>query len=318
MFQIATLFPALALIGSVIAYVEPSLFTPYRGAIVPLLMVIMFAMGLTLTLADFARVAKRPLTIGLGVLLQYTVMPLSALAIGTVLALPAEILVGLVLLGSCPGGTASNVISYLARANVALSVTMTLISSLLAVVATPTITWLLVGQTVPIAVGAMIISLVQIVLVPVLVGVALNTLLSRHVDRIKPALPWVAMTAIVLAIAIVVALNRDGLAMAGPIILVAIFLHNAAGWLGGYWVPRALGYDRTTCRTIAIEVAIQNSGLATALALQHFSALTALPGALASVWQNLSGAALAGWWAKSADPAEARNSIPNGDSDSLS
>ena len=298
MLQISTLFPILAIAAAALAYGVPDLFASHGSAIVPLLTIIMFAMGLTLTPADFARVAKRPWVIGLGVLLQYTVMPLAAFAIGIALALPPELLVGLVLLGACPGGTASNVISYLARANVALSVTMTLISSLAAVIATPTITWLLVGQTVPIAVGSMMISLVEIVLVPVLLGVTLNTLFHRHIARIKPALPWVAALAIVIAIAIVVALNRDELAHAGPAILIAIALHNAAGWGGGYLVPRLLGQDRTTCRTIAIEVAMQNSGLATALALQYFAPLAALPGALASIWQNLTGPVLAGWWSR--------------------
>lgn len=298
MIQISVLFPLMALIASVVAYLAPDLFMPYRGAIVPLLTIIMFAMGLTLTPADFKRVATRPLVIGLGVVLQFTVMPLAALAIGTVLALPPELLVGLVLLGSCPGGTASNVIAYLARANVALSVSMTMISSLLAVVATPTITWLLVGQTIPVAIGSMVVSLVQIILLPVLVGVLLNTLFHRQIDRLKPLLPVVATTAIVIAIAIIVALNRDDLALAGPAILMAIVLHNLVGLAGGYAIPRLFGYDRTTSRTLAIEVGMQNSGLAAALALNYFSPLAALPGAIFSVWHNLSGALLAGWWAR--------------------
>ena len=301
MFQISTLFPILAVAASALAYVAPGLFTPYQGTIVPLLTIIMFAMGLTLTPADFARVAKQPLTVGVGVLLQFTIMPLAALVIGILLDLPTELIAGMVLLGSCPGGTASNVICYLARSNVALSVSMTLVSSLLAVIATPTITWLLIGREVPVAVGSMVLSMVQIVLVPVLFGVILNTLFTRHIARIKPALPWVATLAIVAVLAVIVAVNHDELALAGLSILAAIILHNLTGYAGGYAIPRLLGFDTATCRTISIEVGMQNSGLATALALQYFSAIAALPGAIFSIWHSLSGALLASWWAHHSD-----------------
>ncbi len=279
------------------AYVVPELFTPFRAAIVPLLVVIMFGMGLTLKLEDFKRVAARPLVIGLGMLLQFTVMPLAALAIGLALSLPPELLAGLVLVGSCPGGTASNVISYLAKADVALSVALTLTSTLIAVVAAPYLTWFLVGQTVPVAVADMLLSLVQIVLAPVLLGVLLNTFLEHRLARIKPVLPVAATTAIVIAIAVVVALNQAQLATAGIAVLAAVVLHNLCGFLGGYWVPRLLGYDLLTCRTISIEVGMQNSGLGVALAVKHFSAVAALPGAIFSVWHNLAGAVLAGRWA---------------------
>jgi len=300
MLQISILFPVMAIAASIAAYLEPEIFAPFGGSIVPLLTIIMFAMGLTLTPADFKRVARRPKAVGLGVFLQFTIMPLTALAIGTALALPPELLAGLVLLGSCPGGTASNVISYLAKANVALSVTMTMTSSLLAVAATPVITWLLVGQTVHVSVGAILLSLVQIVLLPVLIGVAMNAFFHRQLARVKPALPIVATTAIVIIIAIIVALNRDDLALVGPAILATVVLHNLSGLAWGYAIPRLLGFDRVTCRTIAIEVGMQNSGLSVALALKYFSALAALPSAIFSIWHNLSGALLAGWWSRHA------------------
>jgi BASS family bile acid:Na+ symporter len=298
MLGISILFPLAAIAGSIAAYLQPELFAPFSAAIVPLLTVIMFAMGLTLTPDDFKRVALRPRAVGLGVLLQFTIMPLAALAIGTALALPPELLAGFVLLGSCPGGTASNVIRYLAKANVALSVTMTMVSSLLAVVATPVITWALVGQTVDVSVGAMLLSLVQIVLLPVLIGVAINTFFHQQLARLKPALPVVATTAIVIVIAIIVALNRNNLALIGPAVFAAVVLHNLAGLTGGYAIARLFGFDRITCRTLAIEVGMQNSGLGVALALQYFSALAALPGAIFSIWHNLSGAMLAGWWSR--------------------
>lgn len=177
MIPISILFPVSALAVSIIAYSVPGVFAAYRGAIVPLLTIIMFAMGLTLRLEDFGRVLARPKSIGLGLLLQYSVMPLAALAIGHAMALPNDLIAGLVLLGACPGGTASNVMCYLAKADVALSVSLTIASTLLAVVATPVLTWLLIGRTVPVDVGGMLLSLVQIVLLPITLGVVIKQVL---------------------------------------------------------------------------------------------------------------------------------------------
>ena len=286
----------LAIIATVTAYAAPGLFVPLKGSIVPLLTIIMFGMGLTLTAKDFKRVVTRPQMVGLGVLLQYTVMPLAAFIIGHALALEPELMAGLVLVGCSPGGTASNVISYLAKADVALSVTLTLVSTLLAVVATPVLTWLVVGQTIPVAVGAMLLSLLKIVLIPVLLGVVLNTFFHQHLRRLQPIFPVVATVAIVIVIAIVVALNQERLANTGLAIVAAVILHNLLGFLGGYWIPRLLGHDPVTCRTLSIEVGMQNSGLSVALAVQYFSALAALPGAIFSIWHNLAGAVLVSRW----------------------
>ena len=297
MFQTPLLFPILAIIATIAAYLQPGVFTPLKASIVPLLTIIMFGMGLTLTIDDFQRVATRPKVIGLGVLLQYTVMPLAAFAIGHSLSLSPDLMAGLVLLGCSPGGTASNVVSYLAKADVALSVTLTLMSTLLAVAATPILTWLLVGQTIPVAVGGMLLSLLKIVLIPVLLGVLLNTFFHQRLVRLKPVFPLVATVAIVIVIAIVVALNQERLAIMGLSIMAAVALHNLAGLVVGYWLSRLLGCDPITSRTLSIEVGMQNSGLSVALAVQYFSALAALPGAIFSVWHNLSGALLASWWA---------------------
>ncbi|MCB1494305.1 MAG: bile acid:sodium symporter family protein [Bauldia sp.] len=301
---LSLLFPPLAILVSVAAYGAPGFFAAGRGLIVPLLTVIMFAMGLTLQAEDLRRVLRRPQMIGLGVALQYGVMPLAAFVIGTALSLPPELLAGLVLLGSCPGGTASNVMSYLAKADVALSVSMTMASTLLAVVATPTLVWLYVGKTVPVDVAGMLESLVQIVVVPVVAGALINHWFTRFVEPVKVILPAVAAAAILAVIAIVVALNHDSLAAAGPAVFVAVLLHNTTGLACGYLIPRAFGIDRVTCRTLAIETGMQNSGLGVALAVQYFSALAALPNALASVWQNISGAALAGFWSTRVDKAQ--------------
>lgn len=304
--QLTRLFPLLAVAAGGIAYVAPGTFAPHAGAIVPLLVVIMFAMGLTLTVADFRRVARQPAAIGLGVLLQYTIMPAAALVVGYGLALPPDLLIGLVVLGACPGGTASNVICYLARADVALSVTLTLTSTLVAVVATPVLTWLLLDQYVPVDLVAMLVSMVQIVLLPVVLGVGLNHLFGDRLAKVRPLLPVVAIVAILLAIAIIVALNQPRLASAALTVVAAVVLHNLIGFAGGYFVSRWLGFDPLTCRTLSIEVGMQNSGLSVALAIKYFSPLAALPGAIFSIWHNIAGAALAGYWSSTpvGEPSE--------------
>ena len=253
-------------------------------------------MGMTLTFNQFKDVFKRPHILGLGVLIQFSIMPLAALLIARVLELPAALTVGMVLVGSSPGGTASNVVCYLARGNVALSVSLTMISTLLAFIMTPTLVWLYAGEYVPVPVLDMLLSVLKIVLIPVVLGTMVNTFLGQKLFRLQPLFPLISMGAIILVIAIVVALNQSRLSTIGPIIVLAVILHNLTGLLAGYWIAKLMGLDRITCRTLAIETGMQNSGLSVALAIKYFSATTALPGALFSIWHNLSGSVLAAYW----------------------
>ena len=292
------LFPAWAVLFSVAAWTWPQVFSSGKPAIVPLLGVVMFGMGMTLSTADFAEALRRPRVVGLGVALQYAVMPLAAWLIGLALGLPAELLAGLVLVGACPGGTASNVICYLARGDVALSITLTTASTLLAIALTPALTWLYVGQTIPVPVASMLWSILKIVLLPVAFGVLVNHLFGRRLAPVKHAFPLVSVMAIAAIIGIIVALNRNNLAALGTAVATAVVLHNAAGLAAGYGASRLLGLDERTARTLAIEVGMQNSGLGVALAVKYFSAAAALPGALFSVWHNLSGSLLASFWAR--------------------
>jgi len=303
--RLIRLFPLWAILLSLVAMYLPAPFVALREAIVPLLVVIMFGMGMTLTVADFRAVLRRPATIALGVLLQFTIMPLAAWLISHGLGLEAALLVGMVLVGSAPGGTASNVICYLARGNVALSISMTLASTLLAFLLTPLLTWIYAGQSVPVPLWPMLFSVAKIVLAPVLLGVALNTVLRQRLRPLQDVFPLLSVVAIVLIIAIIVALNRDRLGSVGSMVVIAVVLHNLTGLGAGYLAARCLRLDETTARTLAIEVGMQNSGLAVALALQHFAALAALPGALFSIWHNLSGSLLAAWWSGSSHPREA-------------
>lgn len=293
-------FPLWALLAGVLAYLRPAPFTVASPAIVPLLGLVMFGMGLTLRGRDFRAVLRRPGVVLLGVGLQFLLMPLLGwlLALGT--GLSAGLAAGVILLGSCPGGTASNVMCYLARGDVALSITLTAVSTLLAVVATPLLTWLYAGERVEVPVLDVLLSTAKIVLLPVLLGIVVNRVVGAHLDRLKSMFPALSMAAIVTIIAIIVAMNHESIQQLGVLLVTVVVLHNLLGLALGYALPRMLGRSAAECRTLAIEVGMQNSGLAVALATEHFSSVAALPGALFSVWHNFSGSLLAGRWSRRA------------------
>ncbi len=296
--QLTRLFPLWALLASAAAYFFPESLMSLKGGIVPLLGLVMFGMGMTLTPENFLEVSRRPFLIFFGVGLQFIVMPLAGFLVATGFGLSAMLTAGVVLVGSCPGGTASNVITYLARGDVALSITLTMVSTLLAVLVTPVLTWLYVGESVAVPVMDMLLSILKIVFVPVILGVLLNHFVGARLGGAKAVFPFLSVAAIVLIIAIIVALNRDAMASLGPAIAAAVILHNFLGLAGGYGLARLFGFDEATRRTLAIEVGMQNSGLGVALAVQYFSAAAALPGALFSIWHNLSGALLASFWSR--------------------
>ena len=293
---ITRLFPLWAFVFSVIAFLWPALFNQQKSFIVPLLMIVMFCMGMTLQLSDFVRVLKKPGVIATGVLTQYSLMPLFAFGLSVSLQLPEALMTGMILVGATSGGTASNVICYLARGDVALSVSLTLTSTVLAVIATPFLTWLYAGQSIPVDAQAMMLGIAKMVIVPLSLGVLLNTLLQPLVRRVSPSLPLASVIAIVWIIAIIVALNQSSVYQLGFVLAAAVVIHNILGLLSGYYLARYLGYDETIARTLAIEVGMQNSGLSVALALKYFTPLAALPGAVFSIWHNLSGALLASLW----------------------
>jgi BASS family bile acid:Na+ symporter len=293
---ITGLFPLWALLVSAGAYLFGGCLTGLKFLIVPLLATVMFGMGMTLEWASFRNVLKSPRVLAAGFLLQYLVMPGAAFIISIVLGLPADLAAGMVLVGSSPGGTASNVITYLANGDVALSVTLTLASTIFAVLLTPLLTLLYLKHMVPVPALEMLCDILQIVLLPVLAGTAINSFLKEKIGRSRNIFPLLSMAAILVIIAIIVALNRANIRGAGCVILFAVMAHNAAGLVAGYGFMKLLGCDEATCRTIGIEVGMQNSGLAVALAIKYFSAAAALPGAIFSVWHNISGSMLAGFW----------------------
>lgn len=291
---LATLgFPLLVILGGVVGFLLPDVTSQGAPAVNPLLGVIMFGMGLTLKPADFRLVFTRPLPVIIGVIAQYLIMPLTAVLVVWLLRLPPEIAAGVILVGCAPGGTSSNVVSYLARGDVALSVTMTSVSTLLAPVITPLLVAWLAGQYMPVQAGPMALSIVQVVLVPVVLGLLVSTFLPRVVEAVTPVLPWVSVVAISSIVAIVVGGSHERILEAGFVVLAAVILHNLLGYLLGYGVGAVFGQPVPVKRTMAVEVGMQNSGLAAGLAATYMSPLAALPAAVFSVWHNLSGALLA-------------------------
>ena len=285
------------LIG-VVGAVRPQTLTwvgPYVGW---LLGVVMFGMGMTLTFQDFKRVLQRPWEVLLGVVAQFLIMPLAAWFLVWLFALPAELAIGVVLVGTCPGGTASNVISYLAKGDVALSVSMTMATTLLAPVVTPTLTWLLAGSWIEVSFTAMMISIAQMVLLPLLLGLTAHHFFERTVEKILPVMPVVSVVTIVLLVGGVVALGAESLLDVGLLMAAIVVLHNAFGLVLGYGMARLFRLDSKKARTVSIEVGMQNSGMAASLAVLYFSPAAAIPGAIFSVWHNISGSIVANYFAR--------------------
>lgn len=288
-----TVFPLLVLVAGIIGFVLPGPASTLGPAVPWLLGAVMFGMGLTLTLPDFARIAKRPWMVLIGVVLQYVIMPLTAWLIVLALQLPPELAAGVILVGCAPGGTASNVVTYLARGDTALSVTVTTCSTLLAPIATPLLTLWLAGAILEVPFQSMMVSILQTVLIPVVGGLVVRLVFRSAILRIQGALPWLSTIAISFIVAAVVAGSADQIARAGLLVVVAVVLHNGFGLLLGYLAAWAVRMTQRERRAIAIEVGMQNSGLAASLAAAHFSPLAALPAAVFSVWHNLSGALFA-------------------------
>ena len=261
-----------------------------------LLMVVMFGMGLTMKLSDFAVVFSRPRDVLIGCTAQFVVMPLLAFALGKLFGLGDELLVGVVLVGTCPGGTASNVITYLSKGDTALSVGMTSINTMLAPFLTPALTYFYLRTSVSVDVKAMFLSIIQVVVIPIGLGLLINRLFGKYTRKITDVLPLISVTAICLIVAAVVSHNSEKILSTGLVIFAVVILHNLLGYLCGYLVGILFKMDLPRKKAVAIEIGMQNSGLATTLAGSAFPNLSmaTVPGAIFSVWHNISGAILAG------------------------
>lgn len=261
------------------------------SSITPMLGVVMFGMGLTLKPCDFKPLLMRPKDIIIGELAQFIVMPLVAWVLCQLLQLPTELALGVILVGCCPGGTASNVICYLAKGDIALSVAMTGVSTLLAPLVTPALVYLLAGKEVAVDMIGMSLSIVQVVIIPIVLGLAVNKYLSKFTEKVIPLLPMVSTLAIAAIIGIIVSHNSANILSCSILVGVAVILHNVLGLTLGYVAGRLLGLPHDKRTAISIEVGMQNSGLATSLAATHFAMfpLAAVPGAIFSTWHNFSG-----------------------------
>jgi len=286
----------LVLAAALLALAFPDVLGHIRPTVINYLLgVVMFGMGLTLNLRDFKIVFSRPKDVIIGCLAQFTVMPLLAWGLARMFGLDEALALGVVLVGCCPGGTASNVITYLAKGDLALSVGMTGVSTLLAPFLTPLLTWALAGKSVDVDVASMFLSILWVVILPIVIGLLVKWLWPKFTERATDYLPAFSSIAIAFIVAIIIAANADKLFTGGLIIVLVVMLHNVCGLSLGYLIGRLLGLSDPKKRAISIEVGMQNSGLASSLATIHFAAypLATIPGAIFSVWHNLSGAAVA-------------------------
>ena len=300
----------IALLVAIIALVFPD---PVKGVIKTsyvniLLGIVMFGMGMTLKISDFKVVFTKPKAVITGILSQFIIMPLLAFLLVKIFNLDPALAVGVILVGSCPGGTSSNVMTYLAKGDVALSVGMTACTTILAPVVTPALVLLLGGETINVSYVSMLMSIVQVVLVPIVLGFVINHFFEKFAQACAKVLPLISVIAICLIIMAVVAANAAKIMTVGWLIVVVVMLHNLCGYALGYGVGKVLGLTRDQIRTLSIEVGMQNSGLATSLATVHFATmpLAAVPGTVFSVWHNISGAIYANILARTAEekPAE--------------
>ena len=306
------MFGLAILACAAVSFAFPSAFTEWGGVkltklVVPAIQVIMFGMGTTLTFGDFVRVAKCPWAVATGVFLQFLIMPFVGFLLAKSFGFSGELAAGCVLIGSVAGGTASNVIAYLAKANVALSVTMTCCSTLLSPLVTPLMMKLLAGRFIEIDVRAMVMSILEVVLVPVIAGGLVRAVFRRQLDAHKAicdrVLSFVSMAGICYTILALTAPSRETFREAGVLIVAAAILHNSFGYLSGYGLTRLLGrflpFGETDARTVAIEVGMQNGGMAGALAVGVLhSTVAALPANVFSIWMNFSGSIIASFWSK--------------------
>lgn len=286
-------FALWAIVFAVLAFYFPSEFKIFAPYIPYLLGLVMFGMGITLTFNDFGEVAKHPKSVFIGVVGQFVIMPSIAFVLAKIFDLPPDLAVGVILVGSCPGGTSSNVMTYLAKGNTALSVACTTISTLISPLLTPTIFYVLASQWLDIDASAMFLSVLKMVLFPIFLGLVVRALFKKVIEQASQTMPLVSVISIVLILAAVVAVSKDKIVESGLLIFTVVVLHNCLGYLIGFFAAKLFKLNIADSKAIAIEVGMQNSGLGAALAAAHFNPIAAVPSALFSFWHNVSGPVLA-------------------------
>ncbi|KYG27410.1 bile acid:sodium symporter family protein [Priestia endophytica] len=299
-------FALWVVLFSLLSFLYPSSFVWISDYISILLGIIMFGMGLTLSLNDFKAVFKQPKSVLIGVVGQYTIMPGLAYGLAVLFQLPPEVAIGVILVGCCPGGTASNVMTYLAKGNTALSVAVTSVATLIAPFLTPVLIMLFASQWLEVSASSLLVSILKIVLLPIILGIIVKLLFKNGVEKSIKALPLISVIGIVAVAAGVVAVNAESIADAALKMIFIVMLHNLFGLFFGWLLARLFRLDEGSQKALSIEVGMQNSGLGAALALAHFSPIAAVPSAIFSVWHNISGPLLATYWGKKHDRKEKR------------
>lgn len=297
-------FAIWVLVAAGLAIWIPEYFTWIGSYITILLGIVMFGMGMTLKLDDFKLILQHPKGVIIGIVSQFVIMPLLAFALAKVFNLPPEIAVGVILVGCCPGGTSSNVMTFLAKGNTALSVTITSCTTLLAPFVTPALIYLLASEWLPVSFMAMFMSVIKVVLIPIILGIIAQFLFKPLVAKSVDILPTVSVVAIVMIVAAVVSGSRDKILETGLIIFAIVILHNGLGYLLGFLVAKLFKQKYDDQKAVSIEVGMQNSGLGAQLAMAHFDPVSAVPSAIFSFWHNISGPILATYWGSKANKKE--------------
>lgn len=297
-------FAIWVLVAAGLAIWIPEYFTWIGSYITILLGIVMFGMGMTLKLDDFKLILQHPKGVIIGIVSQFVIMPLLAFALAKVFNLPPEIAVGVILVGCCPGGTSSNVMTFLAKGNTALSVTITSCTTLLAPFVTPALIYLLASEWLPVSFMAMFMSVIKVVLIPIILGILAQFLFRPLVEKSVDILPTVSVVAIVMIVAAVVSGSRDKILETGLIIFAIVILHNGLGYLLGFLVAKLFKLKYDDQKAVSIEVGMQNSGLGAQLAMAHFDPVSAVPSAIFSFWHNISGPILATYWGTKANKKE--------------
>ncbi|MGE7948502.1 bile acid:sodium symporter family protein [Lysinibacillus sp. NPDC093688] len=290
---VSSTFAIWVLLFAALAFFIPSGFSWIGAYITTLLGIVMFGMGLTITVADFKEVLTRPKDVAVGVVGQFLIMPTLAFLLVKLFNLQPEIAIGVILVGCCPGGTSSNVMTFLSKGDVALSVTVTSITTLLAPIITPGLIYLFASEYIDVAPSALFMSIVKVIIIPIALGFIVQKFFNKQAKASVKVMPLVSVVAIVAIVAAVVAGNQQKIAETGLIIFAVVVLHNCLGYLIGYLFGKVFGMNLAKKKAIAIEVGMQNSGLGASLAVAHFSPLAAVPSAIFSVWHNISGPILA-------------------------
>lgn len=269
----------------------------FTSLIVPLIQLIMFTMGTEMSLKDFEGVIKMPKAVFIGLVCHFTIMPIVGVSLARGFGFPPEIAAGIVLIGSVPSGVTSNVLAFIAKANMPLSVTIATVSTLVAPIMTPLLMKLLAGQFVQIDFVAMMLHVIQIIIIPIVLGLAINKLIRNGMKGLQTVMPIISMVGVLMMLIVIVSSGRDALLNIGTLLFVSSVIHHSIGYLLGYWSGRLLKLDEKTCRTISLEVGMQNGGLASGIALQMGKVSTVgLASAISVPWMTISGSLLANWW----------------------